>query len=49
MTRAHRQRHLLIWLILTPVIAIILWQSLLHRPEAPVNDSLPPLLTEDAG
>ena len=49
MKRRQRSAHLLIWLVLTPALAAILWVSLKHRPAEPVNDALPPALNVEAG
>ena len=47
MKRQYRHMHLLIWLILGPVMAIILWLAVSLRPATPVNDELPSALTEE--
>lgn len=41
MKRAHKRNHLIIWLVLTPVLATVLFFSLALRPGNPVNDALP--------
>ncbi|MEE9380014.1 MAG: hypothetical protein V3V03_01285 [Hyphomonadaceae bacterium] len=47
MKRAHRRTHLLIWLVLGPAMAAILWLAISLRPAAPVNDDLPVSLIEE--
>lgn len=49
MKRAHRTLHQIIWLVLGPVMAAILWLAVTLRPAEPVNDELPTSLTEEAG
>lgn len=50
MERRHRRRHLILWVILLPLIAIGLALSLTNRPERPVSlsslSSLAPLGAE---
>ncbi len=48
MKRAHRKTHLIIWLFLGPIILSFLTRAVLHRPDAPVNDTLPDILIEEA-
>ncbi len=43
MKRAHRNAHRLFWLILPPVMAVILWQALVHRPGETINTVMPEL------
>ena len=45
MKRAHRRSHLILWLVLTPVLAALLVLAVKVRPDAPVNDTLPAALT----
>ncbi|MEL7128947.1 MAG: hypothetical protein AAGK23_05320 [Pseudomonadota bacterium] len=49
MKRAHRRAHAILWLMLTPAIAAILWFAITDRPDAPVNETLPPILTGETG
>ena len=49
MRRAHRRTHLVLWLILGPIIAAILYLAIEQRPPAPVNEALPANLTVEAG
>ena len=46
MKRAHRKTHLLLWLFLAPVMIGVLLRAVLHRPDAPVNDTLPDIVIE---
>ena len=48
MKRVQRKIHFVIWLVLAPLIAVVLWLALSHRPEAPVNPELPEALVEEA-
>ena len=48
MKRAHRRLHVLIWLVLAPLIAIVLWVALQHRPAEPINDTLPEAFAGEA-
>ena len=48
MKRAHRSSHHLIWLALVPILAALFWFALTERQQEPVNDTLPPALTEEA-
>lgn len=48
MKRAHRRMHFAIWAILTPVMIGVLALAILNRPDAPVNDTLPNVLIEEA-
>ena len=48
MKRAHRRIHFAIWAVLGPVIFWVLVLAILNRPDAPVNDTLPDLLIEEA-
>lgn len=49
MRRAHRRWHLILWVILTPLIAAALILAISLRPGAPVNDALPKTLTGKSG
>lgn len=49
MKRAHRSVHRLAWLVLAPVFVFIIWLALAVRPDAPVNETLPAALIEEAG
>lgn len=49
MKRAHRSAHRLIWLVLAPLLAVILWLAVTERPAEPVNDALPTALQGEAG
>jgi hypothetical protein len=48
MKRAHRKTHLLLWLILAPAMIAVLFFAVTHRPDAPVNETLPDILLEEA-
>ena len=48
MKRAHRRIHFAIWAVLGPVIFWGLVLAIMSRPDAPVNDTLPSLLIEEA-
>lgn len=48
MKRQHRQRHLILWLLLSPAIAAILLLAVQVRPDAPLNETLPEVLIEEA-
>lgn len=48
MKRAHRRFHLLIWVLLGPALLGLLALAIMVRPDAPMNDSLPDVLTEEA-
>ncbi|MCR9269498.1 MAG: hypothetical protein ACX94B_11735 [Henriciella sp.] len=48
MKRAHKRAHLLIWIVLAPVIAGLFALSIVMRPGAPVNETLPDVLIEEA-
>lgn len=48
MKRAHKRNHLIIWAVLAPVLALILWLALSLRPAEPVNDELPQALATEA-
>lgn len=48
MKRAHRRIHFAIWAVLGPVIFWVLVLAIMSRPDAPVNDTLPSLLIEEA-
>lgn len=48
MRRAHRKTHLILWLFLSPIILGVLIRAVLHRPAAPVNDTLPDIVIEEA-
>ena len=41
MKRQHRARHKVLWLLLPPVMAAVIWFAVDLRPEEPVNDALP--------
>ena len=47
MKRKHRKIHLILWLFLGPIILGLLLRAVLHRPDAPVNDTLPDLIIEE--
>lgn len=47
MRRPHRSAHFLIWLALVPVITVIAFAALKHKPEPATNDSLPAGLVEE--
>lgn len=47
MIRAQRRTHLLVWMLLAPLLALLLVLAVSLRPAEPVADSLPPPL-EDA-
>ncbi|MEM9054381.1 MAG: hypothetical protein AAGB16_03565 [Pseudomonadota bacterium] len=48
MKRAHRKIHFTLWLILGPVMLIVLVLAVMFRPDAPVNDTVPDILIEEA-
>ena len=48
MKRAHRRIHFAIWAVLGPIVLWVLVLAVLNRPDAPINDTLPSLLTEEA-
>ena len=48
MRRAHRTAHFAIWLILIPVIAVVGWAALAHKPVPAENVTLPTALIEEA-
>ena len=48
MKRAHRRAHFAIWAILGPAMFWLLFLAVLNRPDAPVNDTLPQDLVEEA-
>ena len=48
MKRAHRRMHFAIWAVLGPVMFWVLVLAILNRPAAPVNETLPSLLIEEA-
>lgn len=48
MKRAHRRHHLIIWVVLGPLMIVLLALSVMARPEAPVNETLPGPLIEEA-
>ena len=48
MKRAHRRSHLILWLILTPAMVAVIYLAVTLRPPAPVNDTLPDALTQEA-
>jgi hypothetical protein len=48
MKRAHRRLHFAIWAILGPVMFWVLVLAITNRPSAPVNDTLPTQLIEEA-
>ena len=41
MKRAHRQGHLLIWALLLPALAVLLYAALQARPLPPLQDDFP--------
>ena len=47
MKRTHRRSHFLIWLLLAPAIAGIIYFSVSLRPSQPTNDVLPDALTTE--
>ncbi|WP_300529004.1 hypothetical protein [Maricaulis sp.] len=47
MRRAHRTAHLVIWVILIPVMAIVGWAALAHKPVPANNEALPAALIEE--
>jgi hypothetical protein len=49
MKRAHRTAHRLIWLILGPALAGLLWLAVTVRPDDPVNPALPDALPHEVG
>ena len=48
MKRAHRRSHLLIWALLAPIIFGLFAFAIMDRPDAPMNDSVPDALIEEA-
>ncbi len=48
MKRAQKRTHLLIWLILGPAIIAVLILAIQHRPDTPINDTLPEVLLDEA-
>ncbi|MEL6724887.1 MAG: hypothetical protein AAFZ74_11315 [Pseudomonadota bacterium] len=48
MKRAHKRSHLFIWIVLGPIVAGLLALAVAVRPDAPVNETLPDALTEEA-
>ena len=48
MKRAHRRAHFAIWAILGPAMFWLLFLAVTYRPAAPVNDTLPQGLVEEA-
>ena len=49
MKRPHRYAHVLIWLILAPLLAAVIYLSVKLRPADPVNPELPAGLAEETG
>lgn len=47
MRNAHRHAHKLIWIVLVPVLAGILFFAFAERPADPMNSSIPDALTEE--
>jgi hypothetical protein len=47
MKRRHKRLHLLIWLLLAPTIAAILYLSITLRPSDPIDNMLPESLVEE--
>ena len=48
MKRAHRRMHFAIWMVLAPIMFVILVLAVMHRPDVPVNETLPDILIEEA-
>ena len=48
MKRAHRKKHLVIWIFLAPIMVVTLLAAVMYRPADPVNETLPDLLIEEA-
>jgi len=49
MKRVHRSAHRMVWLLLAPAIAAVLWLAITNRPGPLVNDTLPPsIITDEA-
>ncbi len=48
MKRGQRRLHAVLWLVVAPALAIVLWLGISHRPASPVNDALPPALGTEA-
>jgi len=48
MKRAQRRTHLATWLVLAPILIGVIFLAVSQRPAAPVNDSIPASLTEEA-
>lgn len=44
MRRAHRNMHVLMWLLIAPALALLLFLALSDRQSIPVNDALPEAL-----
>ena len=47
MKRAHRNAHIGLWIVLTPLMAAIIFLAVSLRPVAPVNAELPTALTTE--
>lgn len=47
MKSAHRAAHRVIWLVLAPAIAVVIWLALAHRPAEPLNNALPGALSAE--
>lgn len=48
MKRSHRTMHRLVWLLLAPALAAIIFVALQVAPDEPVNDALPAELLLEA-
>lgn len=48
MRRAHRNAHALMWLLIAPALAALLFLALSDRQSTPVNDALPEVLQSEA-
>lgn len=48
MTKGRRAGHRLMWLILAPVLAAVVWLAISLRPAEPINEALPAPLIEEA-
>ena len=44
MRRAHRKVHVLMWVLIAPALAVVLYLALSNRQTTPVNDALPDVL-----
>ncbi|MEL6300372.1 MAG: hypothetical protein AAFV47_14185 [Pseudomonadota bacterium] len=48
MKRFQRRAHAVVWLLVAPTLAVVLWLGISNRPADPMNDALPPALSTEA-